>query len=256
MPKEHDNRIAICALLDAGKGPTEIARQLGVNSKTVYNVNKCQNLERKAGSGGKPVLDAEAVKDAVKADPLKSWHSHAKDMGATEATFRRTAKKVGAKSLVRTEKPLMTDRTKAKHLHHCQILLNDVKHRPAGHVLIFSDEKMRTVDPVCNCKNDCYTSSDGEIDESVRTLTTTKHPASVLSLGFVASNGEKCPLIWFPAGYRLTANDYMDILRERFLPWVRQTFLADIPILLQQEQDEWPTFPSGTSPNGCRIAPT
>ena len=168
----------------------------------MYNINEHQNLERKAGSGGKPVLDAEAVKDVVKADPLKSSRSHTKDMGATEATFRRTIKKVGTKSLVRTEKPLMTDGIKAKHLHCCQILLNDVKHGLAGHVLIFSDEKMWTVDPVCNHNNNHYTSFDNKIDESVRTLTTTKHPASIMSLGFVASNGEKCPLIWFPTGYR------------------------------------------------------
>ncbi|QQP50159.1 Uncharacterized protein FKW44_011063, partial [Caligus rogercresseyi] len=38
-----------------------------------------------------------------------------------------------------------------------------------------------------------------------------KHPANVMSLGFVASNGKAMDLIWFLTSYRLTAADYIDI---------------------------------------------
>ncbi len=51
-----------------------------------------------------------------------------------------------------------------------------------------------------------------------------KHLASVMSLGFVASNGIAAPLIWFLAGFRLTVTNYLKVLQDEFLPWVRTTF--------------------------------
>ena len=53
-------------------------------------------------------------------------------------------------------------------------------------------------------------------------MSTTKHPASVIILGVVASNGETMPPVWFDIGYRLTAADYKDILATKVLPWVRK----------------------------------
>ncbi|QQP53945.1 Uncharacterized protein FKW44_006602, partial [Caligus rogercresseyi] len=73
-----------------------------------------------------------------------------------------------------------------------------------------------TVDPVRNRRNDRYLSF-GDVDEMVRTLTTTKHPASVISLGFVASNGRP-----------LTAADYIEI------PWVWENFPGG-NVVLQQD---------------------
>ncbi|KAF2367465.1 Neurotransmitter-gated ion-channel transmembrane domain [Trinorchestia longiramus] len=92
-----------------------------------------------------------------------------------------------------------------------QRLMNDLKSVPPGRVIIFSDEKTWTVDPVRNRRNDRYLSL-GEVDESACTLSTTKHPASLMSLGFIASNDAVMHLIWFPTGYRLTARDYEDKL--------------------------------------------
>jgi hypothetical protein len=100
-------------------------------------------------------------------------------------------------------------------------------------VIIFSDEKTWTVDPVRNRRNDRYLAI-GEVDETLRTHTTTKHPSSAMCLGFVASNGLAPPLIWFPVGYRLTAADYIAVLEEKFLPWVRDTF-PDGNVVLQQD---------------------
>ena len=56
----------------------------------------------------------------------------------------------------------------------------------------------------------------------VRYVTTTKHSASVIMLGVVASNGEKMPPVWFKGGYRLTGADYRDILATKVLPWIRK----------------------------------
>jgi transposase-like protein len=214
---ERDNRIRIRALLDSGASPTEIAKQLGVSRKTVYNVKGREDVERRPGNGRKPSIDIEVIKTAIEAEPTKSLRNHARDMGVSHTALNKAVKKMGGKSLVRVERPLLTPAIKLTHLQRCQGLLNNLKSARAGRVVIFSDEKTWTVDPVRNRQNDRYISF-GEIDETLRTLTTTKHAASVMSLGFVASNGIKMPLIWFPKGYRLNGSDYVQILREKLVP--------------------------------------
>ena len=87
------------------------------------------------------------------------------------------------------------------------MLVKDLKSDLAGSVINFSYEKSWTADPVRNKRNDCYLSL-GEDDESARTLLKTKYPASVMSLGFVATNSAVMPLIWFPSGYRLITRNY------------------------------------------------
>ena len=86
------------------------------------------------------------------------------------------------------ERPLLTERMKQTHLQRCQGLLNDLKSSPAGRVIISSDEKTFDVDPVYNRRNDRYVSF-GDVDEEVRTVSTTKHAAAAMALGLVASNG-------------------------------------------------------------------
>jgi len=233
MAFERDNRIKIRALLEVGQTPTEISRQLNVSRATVYNVRDKETVDRKQGSGRKAVLDHQEVKRTIEEAPLKSMRSHAKDMGVSEATVRRAVKKLGGKSLVRVERPLLTPKMKETHLQRCQALLNNLKKAPANRVIIFSDEKSWTVDPVRNRKNDRYLSF-GDVNESIRTLSTTKHPASAMSLGFVASNGLKAPLIWFKTGFRLTAAEYIKVLEDKFLPWVRTNF-PDGNVVLQQD---------------------
>ncbi len=107
MSAEKDNRIAIHALLEAGKSPTEISAQLGVARSTVYMAKRKNSVERKAGSGKKPSLNPDDVKEAIQAEPLKSIRTHAKDMGTLVTTMHRAVHNLGATSLVREERPLL-----------------------------------------------------------------------------------------------------------------------------------------------------
>ena len=84
------------------------------------------------------------------------------------------------------------------------------------------------VDRVRNRRNDCYLSL-GEVDESARTLSKTKHLASVMLPGFVASNVPVIPLIWFPFGYRLTVRDYEAKLTDKLL-----LRIFSVTVVLQQ----------------------
>ena len=41
-------------------------------------------------------------------------------------------------------------------------------------------------------------------------------------LGVVASTGEVCPPIWFPEGFRLKSAEYIAVLRDSVIPWMRR----------------------------------
>ncbi len=73
------------------------------------------------------------------------------------------------------------------------------------------------MDPVFNKQNDRIICFDNT-DHNIRNISKTKHPASVMMLGVVASTGEKMAPIWFPTGYRLMAADYLDVLSNKVLP--------------------------------------
>ncbi|QQP55189.1 Uncharacterized protein FKW44_008301, partial [Caligus rogercresseyi] len=99
-----DTRVAIRALLDAGKTPTEISNQLGVTRHTVYTVKKSESVERNPGNGRKAKLDPEGFKKVAQAILLKSMRVHARELGVSPMTVHRTVKKAGGKSLVRVQK--------------------------------------------------------------------------------------------------------------------------------------------------------
>lgn len=55
-----------------------------------------------------------------------------------------------------------------------------------------------------------------------------------MSLTFITSNGPAASLIWFPTGYRLNADDDLDILTNKLIPWIRVNFF-DVCVVLQQD---------------------
>ena len=148
------------------------------------------------------------------------------------ATVSRAVKSEGGKSLRRFKKPLLTTAMVQKRRERCCHLLNDFKSH-GNWIIIFSDEKTFTVDPVVNKQNE-RVAGFGKDTPEVRNVSTTKHPASVMMLGVVASNGEKMPPVWFDVGYRLTAADDKDILATKVLPWVRK-ITKNVNCVFQQD---------------------
>lgn len=59
-----------------------------------------------------------------------------------------------------------------------------------NHIVIFSDEKTFTVDLVMNKQDGCVVSFSQDVSE-IRYMSMTKHPASMMMLGIMASNEEK-----------------------------------------------------------------
>ena len=126
---------------------------------------------------------------------------------------------------------------RAKQLERCQMFVDGLKSAPAERVIIFSEKKTWAINPVRHRRNNRYLS---------------KHPASVMSLDSVASNGAVMPLIWFPSGYRLTGKDYEVKLAAKLDPWISNTFdKSSVTVVLQRDG-----APAGrhTHPIECNIS--
>ena len=80
------------------------------------------------------------------------------------STKRRAVRIERRKSLRRVKKPLLTAATKQMRLERGNRLLNDLKNR-GNRIVIFSDEKTSTVDPVVNKRNDRIVSFGQDISE-------------------------------------------------------------------------------------------
>ena len=66
-------------------------------------------------------------------------------------------------------------------------------------------------------------------------LSKTKRPASVMSLGLVASNSVVMPLISFASEDQLTARDYEAKLYGKLVPWTNNTCDIICTVVLQQD---------------------
>ena len=86
---------------------------------------------------------------------------------------------------------------------------------------IFSDEKCFTVDQARNCHNDRYLA---DSPASVPPINRTKHPASVMMLGVVGSDGKKMDPYWFPKGIRVGTKEYLVSMKLVVEPWLRRNY--------------------------------
>ena len=118
-------------------------------------------------------------------------------------------------------------------------------------------KKNFVIDPVFNPQNDRWiqfneANSDDPDDTgdarnaadaaSGKYLARSKHPASAMFLGAVASTGEVSPPIWFSMGFRLGSEDYIKALWSTLVTWMRKVAAAhgltegeSAPFVFQQD---------------------
>ena len=157
----------------------------------------------------------------------------ARETGTSKSTVSRIVQEAGGRSLRLLKRPLVSERDQNVRVERYTRLLNDLKSAPPHRIIFFSDEKTFDVDPHHNPQNDRFVrlpaaaAGGGAGDpfgavHGEKYITSTKHPASLMFLGVVASTGEVGPVIWFAEGYRLNAEGYVNVLRTKIVPWMRQ----------------------------------
>ena len=217
----------ILDLARAQVSPAEIIATLNIPKTTVYRVLKHGRVERlPRGPPKNKKLTEKFVaksKEAVEANPTLSIRAHAKKLKVSERTVRRGLQKLKKRSLVRPPVPLLTERLKESRYVKAKKLLARLKKETESTVRIFSDKKIFTVDQAYNRRNDRVLVDQGQ---PAIPVSKTKHPAGVMVLGIVASNGKKCPAIFVPAGAKVNTECYIDLLKTNLLPWLCQNYPA------------------------------
>ena len=147
--------------------------------------------------------------------------SHSSELKVDSKTIRNAVKyDLKLKSYTRTPKHLLTTAMKEKRLERCKKITTWLKKNPSI-VMIFSDEKIFTVDAVLNRRNDRYIAeSKAEVKGTFRT----KHPAQVMTFGVVASDGKKMPIKFYKTDERINVETYYKTLRYQVLPWLKTNY--------------------------------
>ena len=236
--------LSVIELHKSGSKPINIARALNLAPTTVYSIierfKKTGRVERKVGSGRRrfvrtPAL-VQAIRSRIKRNPIRSMRKMARELKVGATTVRKVVKDdLKAKSRARTKKQLITESCKLKRLVRCKKLRSALK--KGAPVILFSDEKIFTVDAVSNGRNDRYISPmrPEDVPANIRHRFTTKHPAGIMVFGLVASNGLKMPPVFIEQGLKVNTDVYLNILETKVKPWIKANFNAKTKIIFQQD---------------------
>ncbi|XP_059096794.1 uncharacterized protein LOC131891285 [Tigriopus californicus] len=140
---------------------------------------------------------------------------HVIELNVAKSTIEKAVHKdLGLSSNARVPRHLLTESLKAKRLERSSKDMNWLKHNPST-VNIFSDKKLFPVDQVYNRRNDRFLASS---TSEVKGVFRTKHPAAIMVLGVVASDGKKMPPYFFKVGEKF------GVLRYHILPWLKISY--------------------------------
>lgn len=237
-------RQRIVTLCQAGNRPADVARSLGVNRSTVYRTldlhRATGTVKKRYGGGRQRSKRTKAAVTAVKAkiarNPRRPIRQLAKQHKMSKSSMARLVREdLGMISRAVETRQCITESQKLLRVSRSRSLLSWLKSHPAV-VRVFSDEKIFTVDAATNRRNTRYISRGRvtDVPDAVRISKKTKNAASVMVLGLIASDGRKCPPIFVPAGNRINAAAYQELLASRVLPWLKANF-PDGNFVLQQD---------------------
>jgi hypothetical protein len=117
---------------------------------------------------------------------------------------------------------------KATRVQRAKALLR----RVAGPEMLFTDEKIFTIEAAHNHQNDRIWSSESPGSSGI--ITHSQHPQQVMVWGGICSSG-KTPLIFVDEGVKVNKNVYLErILRDTVNPWAARHF-NNRPWVFQQD---------------------
>ena len=127
----------------------------------------------------------------------------------------------------------LTDLQKEKRLARAKILLNKLKAGMDTSKIIFSDEKLFTVETICNQQNDrVLVKSSADIPDSTRSVFRQQKPSSVMVWATILKTW-KSPIIFVPQGAKVNTNAYVETILTSSLQAAKKHF-KDKPFIFQQ----------------------
>ena len=185
----------------------------------------------------------------INRNPCRSGRKMAKELNISKSTMNRILKNdLKLTSYKKQYKQVLSAASKMKRLNRCKILLNKIKNS-AGEVIIWSDEKIFTVQQILNKQNDRIYSSDIRLEPDKRKFNFRRQkPASLMVWAAVASDGTKSPLVFIDQGVKVNSVIYIQLLEKYVLPWVKKCFGNNYIFT----QDGAPPHTSNISQNWCK----
>ena len=210
-------RDAIVALAPSGFNVGSIAKRLNVHRTSVYRIKKFSSKgsvddEPRSGrprsSRTKDLV--KSVKVKISRNPRRSLKKMAAEAGISPTSMRRLVHEDLKMSSFRTVKRHhLTEDQMTKRRERSKVLLEKLRSGTRTGEVVFSDEKIFTVEAAHNRKNDLVIGASAKsIPDEYRTVTRQQKPASVMVWSAVSKTW-KSPLILVQEGVKVTAARYI-----------------------------------------------
>ena len=161
----------------------------------------------------------KTIKKRVGRNPRVSMRKIARETGIPRESVRLIAKnELGLKAFKLQKGQLLTDQNKKVRVQRSRALLQ----RVAGHEIVFSDEKIFTIEAYHNHQNDRIWAHKSLLSEKI--VSHSQHPQSVMVWAGICASG-KTPLVFVDPGVKINKNYYLtEILQGVLEPWARAHF--------------------------------
>ncbi len=222
-------RLAVIRLFQEGRSKAEISRLLQVPETTVRrDIKRYQETgsnNDRAGRGRKrtanTAVNRRKIRQRIQTNPRRSARKLAKDIGMRrESTRLILTNELKKKPYKMREAHLLTDAMKTMRLERCNILqarFSRGRHRS----ILFSDEKLFTIEQSHNNQNDRIWTSESPLESGI--VSRSQKPKSVMVWAGITHNG-KSPLIFIDEGIKVNQGVYRSMLEEQVLPWTQTHF--------------------------------
>jgi len=236
-------REAIIQLHCAGKTNPEIVKVLKAPKSTVRDaVKRYQEL---GTTGDRPrcgrprtartPTKIKCIRERIRRNPKRSMRKIAKSLDIDEKSVRTIVKEdLKLSPFKMTNRQQLTDLQKQKRLDRSKILLNAMKDGTQAGEIVFSDEKMFTVEAKFNSQNDrILAKSADSIPPSIKTVFRRQKPASVMVWAAI-SESWRSPLIFVKEGAKINAKSYIEDILTPVQVEMKKHF-KDRPFTFQQD---------------------
>ncbi len=218
-------------LIEDGEKLVDIANRFQIHINTIYSIMRLYKetggFTRRPSSGTLRSTRTEEVVEAVRHDVTNNpstsiWKLTTKSIRSL--SMRDLIKDdLGMRSLVKRRIQQLTPLQMEKREDQGIKIINFLKSKEAGKVLIFSDEKDFHVDKHHNRRNSRYIAESPEpVGPEIRYVGTSKFPAKAMRLGYIGSCGTAFLLIWIEG--TMDGPMYKRILQHKVLPLLDATY--------------------------------
>lgn len=230
---EKGARAIIVKMFELGESVAGISGKTGVCRRKIYRIlaryRELGSLENRKKPGRPRTVNVRAVREKlrkrIKRNNSKSIRQLAKDVNISEYSARNIIhNELNLKSYKYQSCHMLSQANMRERTKKCKKMLELTKGAPLSTIL-FSDEKIFSVEPPHNHQNDRQLMPPGSSSKGLLQKHPHSHfPKSVMVWGGICSSG-KTPLVFIDKSVKINARFYQDhILREVVEPWGREHF--------------------------------